>query len=101
MEPNTESKPEIIAEFNRRRIRQVIAVIPVVSIMFPALTTADSDSPNQILLWIFYVVGILFIAFTIKNWRCPSCNGWLGRGIGPNFCRKCGVRLQAEMSSQE
>lgn len=93
MEPNTESKPEIIAEFNRRRIRQVIAVLPVVAIMIPTLSTE-----NTVLGWIFGVILVIYIAFTFKNWRCPSCNGWLGKGISPNYCRNCGVRLQADIS---
>ena len=89
MEPNTEFKPEIVAEFKKRRIRQVIAVLPVVIIMLPAL-----NSENNLLIGVFIAIIIIFSVFTLMNWRCPSCKGWLGRGISPNYCRNCGVRLQ-------
>jgi rubrerythrin len=38
------------------------------------------------------VVGAL--VFSLKNWRCPACDKYLGKGISPSFCPKCGVALQ-------
>ena len=32
--------------------------------------------------------------FSFRNWRCPACNGYLGRSMSMNFCPKCGVELR-------
>jgi hypothetical protein len=40
---------------------------------------------------IVLVAGLVFFSF--QNWRCPACNGYLGKGWGPRFCPKCGVAL--------
>lgn len=29
------------------------------------------------------------------NWRCPSCNRYLGKRFSPAFCSHCGVQLKA------
>jgi len=34
------------------------------------------------------------VIFSFANWRCPACNGYLGRGINPKFCSKCGTELR-------
>ena len=33
------------------------------------------------------------IVFSLKNWRCPGCYKYLGKGMSPKFCAKCGVPL--------
>jgi len=39
-----------------------------------------------------FVVGAL--VFSFKNWRCPACNGYLGKAFNPRYCSKCGVELR-------
>jgi DNA polymerase II large subunit len=38
-------------------------------------------------------VIISVLAFSFLNWRCPSCNKYLGKAINPKFCSKCGTQL--------
>jgi rRNA maturation endonuclease Nob1 len=33
------------------------------------------------------------LIFSLFNWRCPSCNKYLGKAINAKFCAKCGVQL--------
>jgi hypothetical protein len=40
------------------------------------------------------IVIAAFIGFTSINWRCPSCNKFLGHDIDVRFCRKCRSRLR-------
>lgn len=35
-----------------------------------------------------------FIVFSFFNWRCPSCNNYLGQNIAKCVCKKCRARLQ-------
>jgi hypothetical protein len=34
------------------------------------------------------------LIFSFRNWRCPACDKYLGKAIGPRFYAKCGVALQ-------
>lgn len=42
------------------------------------------------------VIAVVFCAlvFTIFNWRGPSCNTYLGKGINPKYCSRCGIELR-------
>jgi hypothetical protein len=40
------------------------------------------------------VVIAAFIGFSYVNWRCPSCNKYLGSNIHRQTCKKCGSRLR-------
>ncbi|TMQ49613.1 MAG: hypothetical protein E6K73_09610 [Candidatus Eisenbacteria bacterium] len=42
----------------------------------------------------FLVLVAAAVIFSFANWRCPACNGYLGRGINPKFCSKCGTELR-------
>mgnify|MGYP001402959415 CR=1 FL=1 len=42
---------------------------------------------------IFAVLGAILV-FSFRNWRCPACEGHLGKGMGARFCSKCGVQLR-------
>ena len=40
-----------------------------------------------------FVVILGVVLFSLKNWRCPACNAYLGKGMAPSFCSKCGIPL--------
>jgi hypothetical protein len=88
-------------EFARRRTRQWILVIPMVIAVIAIRSAGDSDNPTFWGMPTSVVIGIGFalilgaIAFTLWNWRCPSCSKYLGKGINPSFCSKCGFKLKA------
>ena len=33
------------------------------------------------------------VIFSLRNWRCPCCNRWLGNQLDPQSCVGCGVRF--------
>jgi hypothetical protein len=89
----------VIEEFRRRRTRQLVVSLPALVPLVFFATRGDGQSVSilgfsesaVVGLFIVLVVGILIFSFF--NWRCPSCDRYLGRGINPTFCSKCGVRL--------
>jgi hypothetical protein len=92
------SNTEIIEEFKKKRTRQVMAVGPII-LAFIGLLSVEGNptgifglSPNTILVTAFAVI-ISALIFSFLNWRCPSCNKYLGKTINPKFCAKCGVQL--------
>jgi hypothetical protein len=101
MEYTEQQKATFKQQFAERRKRQIILAIPLVVMIlgFAFLT----DEKNQVALpgvppavigpvIVALVVGAL--VFSLKNWRCPACDKYLGKGISPSFCPKCGVALQ-------
>ena len=97
MESNS-SNVEIIAEFKKKRTRQIMAVGPII-LAFIALLSVENNptgifglAPSTILVGAFAVI-ISVLIFSLVNWRCPSCNKYLGKAINPKFCVKCGVEL--------
>ncbi len=95
-----QQKLEFKEQFRARRRRQMLATLPLlacVALMFWFRRQPGAQigglSLDQLLPWLgVLVVG--FIVFTLVNWRCPACRRYLGKGIGPNFCRKCGIALE-------
>ena len=97
MELNNSNK-EITEAFKRKRARQIMAVAPFV-LAFIALLSVEHYSssifglPRNIVLGIAFALVISVLIFSFLNWRCPSCNKYLGKAINPKFCSKCGVQL--------
>jgi len=98
--PYTEQQHvEFRQQFAVRRRRQIILAIPVVLVMIVALLIrmnvdvgAYGLSP-AVIGPAFLVLVAAALIFSFANWRCPACNGYLGRGINPKFCSKCGMEL--------
>ena len=90
---------DVIEQFRMRRNRQLIISIPAVIVIGLLVWFADHPQSSPFnagavlpIVGIVFVVGLLILSFV--NWRCPACDAYLGRGINPRFCRKCGARLQ-------
>lgn len=92
---------ETMGLFRKRKRRQYFisgAMIAII-IFFVTMTELGGGSngakpggwPIPIVLGVAFVAGMVL---TLKNWRCPSCNGYLGKGFNPRFCSKCGVRFR-------
>lgn len=91
---------ELKAEFAKRRKRQLLATIPIVAVFVLAMVMRRGGEisflgvPTSVILGVVFALVLGSIAFSLWNWRCPGCNRYLGKGISPSFCSKCGVPLQ-------
>lgn len=93
-----ERDPRIVEEFKRRQKLQLVVSLPAVVVVFAVLIMSDRGgsiagvSCKSLAIPAFAVlIGVLI--FSLQNWRCPACNGYLGKGFAPRFCSKCGAPL--------
>ncbi|MEO8277471.1 MAG: hypothetical protein ABI639_14755 [Thermoanaerobaculia bacterium] len=105
--PFTDSqKAEFKEQFRRRKRRQLILLVPIVGVMLLSFWLRGHLGPagqaNGLVagmppampgIFVFAVV-IGALVFSFRNWRCPACDRYLGKGSAPRFCPKCGVELQ-------
>jgi hypothetical protein len=89
----------IMLDFRLRLNRQHLAMaLTMFLLLFLVLVYKRSDifgefSKNSIVASQIILIGV-FIGFSAINWRCPSCNKYLGGDINRRICKKCGTRLQ-------
>lgn len=89
-----------IEEFRRRRKRQLSVSLPFLLIFIASLWLRDHPEQTPlgmtgnsfVVVFLAAIAGILIFSF--KNWRCPACDGYLGKGFNPSFCPKCGAQLR-------
>ncbi len=91
---------QIMRQYQRRRSQHWYGniLILILGVILLVLTTA----PNRVLdlpAWMVSVAAIgLIVAnrgFNYLHWRCPKCNGSLGRfSDDPRHCPGCGARLR-------
>jgi hypothetical protein len=101
MEYTEEQKAAFKQQFAASRKRQIILAVPLV-VLFVGFAVLNDERNGGNLLGMpvaVIVPGFLVlvggaVVFSLKNWRCPACNRYLGKGISPRFCPKCGVALQ-------
>lgn len=102
---------EVIETFKKRKKRQLCVSIPLavslLSVIFflethPEIGNISVFSMDTYILGVpaavacgiclLIIVGCLI--FSLKNWRCPHCNTYLGKVINPRHCNHCGIRLK-------
>ncbi|MGD0281265.1 MAG: hypothetical protein ABSB95_02760 [Dissulfurispiraceae bacterium] len=89
----------IIQHFELRRGRQFLAIgVTLFLVLFLAMLykrpTVLGEFSRNTLFGAQIVVIAAFIGFSRVNWRCPSCNKYLGNDIYRRMCGKCGSRLR-------
>ena len=100
MEYTEGQKASFKQEFAARRKRQLILVVPmlVIFIGFAVLNDERKGAvlgmPAGVLVPAFLVFVGAALVFSFRNWRCPACDKYLGKGMSLRFCPKCGVALQ-------
>ena len=90
---------QIMREFRLRQNRQIIAIAAALFlVIFLAVLYKRPDRFGEFskntLLAAQIVLITAFIVFTAFNWRCPSCNKYLGKDIDRRICKHCGTRLR-------
>ncbi len=89
----------IARDFWMRQGRQLLAIaIALFLVLFLAIAYKRQDlfgefSKNTLVSAQLAVITA-FIGFTAFNWRCPSCNKYLGKDINKRMCRHCRARLR-------
>jgi hypothetical protein len=100
--PYTEQqKQDFKLQYKTRRNRQLLVTVPLILVVVVGTFLRDERSGTIAGVsesiygpaFLVFVVGLL--VFSFFNWRCPACNSYLGRGVGPRFCQKCGVELRS------
>jgi hypothetical protein len=86
--------------FAVRQRRQIAMTIPLV-VMILAVVFANDESSGTVFgiplttigpAFVLVIIGALL--FSLKNWRCPACNRYLGKVWNPRHCHGCGVALR-------
>jgi hypothetical protein len=90
MEYTELQKAEFREAYAARRTRQLVFTVVFIVLIVPVAIASDRVKGLPILLFILVFGGL---AFSLRNWRCPACNGYLGRTFNPKFCQKCGAQL--------
>ena len=100
MEYTEQQKAEFKEQFATRRTRQIVCVVVILAVILP-LMMAEERADQGLLGMSVAVLGPLVLGvvvagviFSFRNWRCPACNRYLGKGANPVFCPRCGVELQ-------
>jgi Na+/citrate or Na+/malate symporter len=90
---------QTMQDFRLRQSRQFLAMaLTLFLLLLLVLIYKRTDifgefSKNNIVALQIILIGA-FIGFSAINWRCPSCNKYLGGDINKRICKKCGIRLQ-------
>ena len=101
MEYTELQKVQFKESFARKQKRQIVVVFPVLAAFVAVILGQEPGSRSiygiPVVAWvpIFAVLIVAALIFSSRNWRCPACDGYLGRGFHPTFCPKCGVQLRS------
>jgi len=95
------NEKEVIAEFEERRSKLTrLAILIGVIVGAVSLMAYQSGMSKTMTAIILTVSFIWALVVHVKIWRCPSCNGHLGRlylGLKlPKYCLHCGIKLIEE-----
>ncbi len=90
---------KIMQDFRTRQSRQLLAIAAALFlVLLGAVVYKRPDLfgviPKSTLFGAQTVFIAAFLGFTAVNWRCPSCNKFLGNDIHREVCRRCGARLR-------
>ena len=91
---------ETISRFRTRRVRQFALIPPVLLSFLVLMWSSESEDatlagvPRNYAMATAATVALSGVMFSLFNWRCPSCSGYLGKAINPSFCAKCGAPLK-------
>jgi len=88
------------SEFARKRRNQFIVAMPVIALVVVSIffeeqaQTAIEGLPPAVAAGAVAIAVVGLLVFSLRNWRCPACEGYLGRNTNMVHCPKCGVALK-------
>ena len=100
MEYTDQQLAEFKTEFARRKRNQFIAAAPVIAVILAfafferQLKQAFEGVSPAISGGVLILAFVGLLAFSLRNWRCPACNSYLGKSTSMKHCPKCGVVLK-------
>ena len=89
---------DVISEFENRRSKLTRFAIIIGIIVGAVSLMAYQDGIPKTMTAALMVISFMWALIVhVKIWRCPSCNGHLGRlylGLKlPKYCPHCGIKL--------
>lgn len=86
-------------EFALKRHRQIVATVSLIGVLvlmivFVEVKTVPFPGVARA-AWLLILLELILLGglFSLSNWRCPACNGYLGKSMSPKSCGKCGTQL--------
>ena len=96
MGPQTEEAMTVQEAFAVRHRRAVVMWLlwAVLFLGFGWLNDFRSEPFEGPLHYAVLGAAVALILFHLWNWRCPSCQRYLGNWLFPRLCGRCGVPLR-------
>lgn len=87
-------------QFSARRKRQLLVAAPLI-VMIGVLAFSEGRAeilgiPFQVVAFAFFGLVVAALLFSLRNWRCPACDRYLGKSVSVKFCPRCGVELSQQ-----
>ena len=100
MKYTPQQEREFKETFAVRQRRQIFLAVPLVLAVLAIIFAVDEQAGTVFgvpltaagPLFLVFIIGAL--AFSLKNWRCPACDRYLGKVWNPRHCHSCGVALR-------
>ncbi len=95
----SQQQQEIKEQFVARRKRQWVVAALFIPVFVLLVMSGEGKRAVfgievEALMPLVGIVVIGAVVFSLRNWRCPACNRYLGKNANPSFCLKCGVALR-------
>ena len=98
MELSKHSNNDLMKAFSAMKRRQ----ISLLWVGFPFIIVlcwfkSFPEQLNNLVTGVMAIFAITYLTvatiFSLRNWRCPRCNKWLGRDLSPPSCKGCGLQF--------